>query len=278
MRILYATDGSEGALAAARLVRGLDLKGDDEIVILTVAGSGEEAEGRQRLERTAAALQGSPAHLSQAMDRGTAAEAVLRRAEELNPDLITLGSRGRNAVARFLLGSVAERVVCHAPCPVLVARPLNGELNRVVVGLDGSDTALRAARFLRALPLPSHCEVRLATALPFYQVGATPAGRVPSLAAELQALQVRGKEEALARLEEVAVAFPEAGRPVSTEFRQRHPAEGLLEIAEEQRADLIVIGRQGLSRIERFCMGSVSMNVLRHAGCSVLVVPELRGT
>lgn len=276
MRILYPTDGSEGALAAARLLRGLDLKGDDEIVILTVAGTGDAAEGQQRLDRTAVALQGSPARLSQVLDRGTAAEVVLRRAEELKPDLIALGSRGLNAVTRFLLGSVAERVVCHAPCPVLVARPLNGELDRVVVGIDGSDTALRAARLLRDLPLPSHCEVRLATALPFYQVGGTPAGRVPSLAAELHALQVREKEEARARLEEVAAALREAGRPVSTEFRQRHPAEGLLEIAEEQRADLIVIGRQGLSRIERFCMGSVSMNVLRHAACSVLVVPESR--
>jgi len=276
MRILYATDGSEGALAAARLLRGLDLKGGDEIVLLTVAGSGEEAEGQYRLERTAAALQSSPARLSQAMDCGTAAEVVLRRTEELNPDLIALGSRGLNAVARFLLGSVAERVVCHAPCPVLVARPLSGDLDRVVVGIDGSDTALRAARFVRELPLPSHCEVLLATALPFYQAGGTPAGRVPSLAAQLHALQVWEKEEARVRLEEVAAAFREVGRPVSTEFRQRHPAEGLLEIAEEQRADLMVIGRQGLSRIERFCMGSVSLNVLRHAGCSVLVVPESR--
>lgn len=276
MQILYATDGSEGALAAARLLNELDLNGDDEIVVLTVTGIGEESEGKQRLERTCAALQGNPARLTQAIGCGSAAEVVLQRAEDLNPNFVALGSRGLNAVARFLLGSVAERVVCHSHCPVLVARPLNGELDRVVVGIDGSDASLQTARLVQQLPLAPQCEVRLVTALPFYKVGGTPAARVPSLAAELQALQVRERDEAQARLEEVAAPFREAGRVVRTEFREQPAAAGVLEVAEEQGADLIALGRQGLSRIDRFCMGSVSMNVLRHAACSVLVVPESR--
>jgi nucleotide-binding universal stress UspA family protein len=276
MRILFATDGSNGALAVAGLVNRLNLTGDDEIRVLMALPATEVADGQKRLESTCAALQGSPARVTPTVGRGTAAEVILGQTDEWQPDLIAVGSRGMNAVARLFLGSVAERVVCHAPCPVLVARPLAEALDRVVVGIDGSAASLEAARLVQELPLPPECEILFATAMPLYQVGGTPAGRVPSLAAELNALQTRERQEAQARLDQIAGTLRDAGRRASTEFRERHPGEGLLEIAEERGADLIVVGRQGLSRIERFCMGSVSMNVLRHAVCSVLVVPESR--
>jgi nucleotide-binding universal stress UspA family protein len=276
MHVLYATDGSEGALAAAALLVRLALADTDHITIVAAGGAGDDTATGQALEQARQALSGTRAQVSTELQQGRAAEVILRRAEELRADLVAAGSRGLNAVARFLLGSVAERVASYAPCPVLVARPLDGELNRVLLGIDGSAASLRAAEVLRTFPLPPQCEVRVVTALPHYRPTGTPAGRVPGLAAELTALQEQEECEALQRLEEVAAAIRETGRRASTEFRRRHAAAGVLEIAEEQHSDLIVVGRQGLSRIERFCMGSVSTTVLRHASASVLIVPEPR--
>jgi nucleotide-binding universal stress UspA family protein len=276
MHVLYATDGSEGALAAAALLVRLALADTDHITIVAAGGAGDDTATGQALEQARQALSGTRAQVSTELQQGRAAEVILRRAEELGADLVAVGSRGLNAVARFLLGSVAERVASYAPCPVLVARPLDGELNRVLLGIDGSAASLRAAEVLRAFPLPPQCEVRVVTALPHYRPTATPANRIPGLAAELAALHELEEREALPRLEEVAAAIREAGRRASTVFRSRHAAAGVLEIAEEQHSDLVVVGRQGLSRIERFYMGSVSTTVLRHASASVLIVPEPR--
>jgi nucleotide-binding universal stress UspA family protein len=276
MHVLYATDGSEGALAVAAVLDRLALASADHITIVTAGDAGEGQPGGPALERSRAALHRSPAQIHVEVQQGRAVEVILRRAEELGADLVAVGSRGLNAVARLLLGSVAERVASYAPCPVLVARPLGGELDRALLGIDGSDASLHAAEVLRNFPLPPRCEVRVVTALPHYRPEGTPADRVPGLMAELTALQQQEEREALQRLEEVAASIRESGRRASTEFRRRHAAAGVLEIAEEQRSDLIVVGRQGLSRIERFCMGSVSTNVLRHASASVLIVPEPR--
>lgn len=275
MQILYATDGSQGSLAAAQALKRLNLRESDGIEIFVATDNGDKTDAQEQLNATQSALSGVTAHITQRLTPGPAAEEILTRAASLQPDLIILGSRGRNAVARFLLGSVAERVVCHSVCPVLVARPLRSDLHRAVVGVDGSEPSLRAVGLLQRFPLPAHCEIHLVTSLPFYPVSGTPAARVPTLAANLRQMQLQEREEAQLRLEELAASLQETGRKVTTEFRERHPAAGLLEVAEEQEADLIVMGRTGLSRIERFCMGSVSLSVLHDASCSVLIVPEI---
>lgn len=278
MQILYATDGSEGALAAAGLLAHLPLEPHSTVTVLTVVDE-RDRDGADRILAAAAETlrDGTNAEIRTKTRNGKPGEEVLRESEEQPTDLIVLGSRGLGAVARFFLGSVADQVARHAACPVLVARPLQGELRAVVLGIDGSTGAAHAAEWLKRFPLPPDCVVHLATALPHYQIGGMATGSVPRLAAELRALQSMQEEEARTRLQEVAAAFQEAGRRAVPEFRQSHPAEGLIAVAEAQNAGMIVVGRQGLSRVERFFMGSVSENVLRHAPCSVLVVPETRG-
>lgn len=58
-----------------------------------------------------------------AVRQGRPREAIVLYAEEHKMDLVVIGSHGRSGVGRFLMGSVAERVVRHAPCPVLTVRP-----------------------------------------------------------------------------------------------------------------------------------------------------------
>ncbi|MDP6076330.1 MAG: universal stress protein [Myxococcota bacterium] len=81
-------------------------------------------EAGQQLER----------HAEQARDRGIEVEAVVREGypatvivdeiENLNIDLVVIGTHGRTGLKHLLLGSIAERVVQHAPCPVLTVKPV----------------------------------------------------------------------------------------------------------------------------------------------------------
>jgi nucleotide-binding universal stress UspA family protein len=144
MHVLFATDGSPSSLDAARRA-GDVLRAADHITLLNVitevpgddAGGfegsvfapGEQddlweqemAEAGIELERTAAAL--TTGTIDKRIEIGDVGGTVCRTALEVKADVIVVGSHGRGAIERILLGSVSEQVVRHAPCPVLVVRP-----------------------------------------------------------------------------------------------------------------------------------------------------------
>src|SRR5947207_8399321 len=107
MRILYATDGSTGALDAGHLLASLPLDTEDHLSVLTVAPEYEDAEGRAALAAAREILTHCAASLTTYARRGDPAEVILRLAEDLAADLVVVGSRGLSSVARFFLGSLA---------------------------------------------------------------------------------------------------------------------------------------------------------------------------
>jgi len=274
MHILYATDGSAGAQAAARLLTQLPLQ-RPKLHLLMVAGDLQDGAGEAALTSAREALGELDAAITTEIRQGHAADEIIQAAETQSPDLLVLGSRGVGTITRFFLGSVAERVARHAPCPVLVARPPQGDFDRVVIGVDGSDCASHAADWLRRFPLPSVCKVRIVNVLfpaediaRACQMSALTFGEDPRELSE--SLRLQAQE----RLEAVAASFTESGRAAETELRSGHGALGLLQAAEDWKADLVVVGSHGQSALERFLLGSVSEHVLRHAHSSVLIVRE----
>ncbi len=275
MKILYATDGSEGALAGAALLGALALDSTSQIQILAVQDRGEEeAEEQTALAAARDALQGCAAGITTTLRRGHTVSEILDEANDLAADLVVVGTRGRSAVERFLTGSVAERVTQYAPCPVLLARPLQGTLlDRILLGMDGSDCALRAATWLQTLPLPSVCELRLVTVVtPHEAVFASRMAQIPAMTEQIALLTEQEKDTAHRQLKETAATLEGSGKRVTTEVREDEPASGLIEAAQTWHADLLVVGSQGLTGIDRFLLGSVSEKAMRHAPCSVLVV------
>jgi nucleotide-binding universal stress UspA family protein len=119
IHVLVATDGSAASVAAARRA-GSVLRGADRVTLWKQ----EMAEAGAELERTAAALTAatSDAQIDKRVEIGDAGGTICRIASELGVDVIVVGSHGRGAIERMLLGSVSTQVVHHAPCPVLVVR------------------------------------------------------------------------------------------------------------------------------------------------------------
>lgn len=147
MKILVATDGSEHAVEAA--TKGLSVLGAaDQVVLLcivhtpTVVSSGMESgfaggmatpevvdaawigakeDADASLDRTVAGLpDGLP--IERRVETGEPGLSIVSAATEIGADAIVIGSRGRGAFKRALLGSVSTHVVNNAPCPVLVVR------------------------------------------------------------------------------------------------------------------------------------------------------------
>jgi len=136
-------------------------------------------------------------------------------------------------------------------------------LKTMLVAFDGSDQSEKA--FVLALDIAAKFHGRLVL------VGVVRLPE-PALSVEVQAMLDRGREhfaEAFARLEKEA-----AGCGVAVESRVvvGHPAEQILRQAEDSHADLIVMGRRGMTRATRWILGSVSERVLRYAPCPVTVV------
>jgi nucleotide-binding universal stress UspA family protein len=267
MQIVYATDGSPGALAAGEFLARLPLTREDLIVVLTVGADQPEATPLRSV------LDGTSATIETERRQGSAADQILECARERSADLIAVGAMGVTGLARFFIGSTAERVLRHADRCVLVGRPLRFGLKRVLMGVDKSEIGKRVVEAVARFPVPPETELMLATVLPPREalLAASPV-LWSSLAGELEAILNAAYEEAEERLRALARELQQQDKKVAAEVLRGDPATALLEQTDAQQADLVVVGSHGEGGVDRFLLGSVSERLSRHARCSVLVV------
>jgi len=118
MQILFATDFSESAEAAAPVARDYARHLGARLHLLHVSWPGTDPVVPPLLSKLAEEL-AAEVPVVTAVESGAPAARIVAYAERYRVDLIVLGTHGRTGVTRALLGSVAERVVRTAPCPVL---------------------------------------------------------------------------------------------------------------------------------------------------------------
>jgi nucleotide-binding universal stress UspA family protein len=206
------------------------------------------------------------------IQEGRAAEVILERAAALAADLIAIGARGLSAPGEFRLGDTAHKVAAHASCAVLIAQP-SAQLSRVVVAVDGSAEAQRAVEWVCALALPHGSEVAVVGIAEV--VGDFPAAsadereyaRGADLALMQRALLHTAEINVWAALDRLHMS----GVQIFPIVRTGQPADEIVRIAQEQDADLLVIGARGQTRAEQFPLGGVAEKLVRFAPCSVLV-------
>ena len=140
----------------------------------------------------------------------------------------------------------------------------------VVVGTDGSETAGTAVD--QAAELAALAGARLLVVSAFAPVSA---GRLQAEAQEAPGdveWMVHEREEVDATLADAAEIAARRGVQAEGFARRGDPADAILDVAEEQGADLIVVGNKGMTGAKRFLLGSVPNRVSHHAPCSVLII------
>jgi nucleotide-binding universal stress UspA family protein len=187
-----------------------------------------------------------------------------------------VGSQGRSALGRLILGSVSQNVLSYAPCSVRVGRTPPAAVTsggvRVLLGVDGSADSALAVEAVAARVWPAGTEVRVVTALDPRLLGS-----VTWFGAGMVAIHVDddgGDVRTMLgeRVEEVAGELRGAGLAVTTRVADGDPKRVLVEEAERWGAHAIFLGARGHTRVQRLLLGSVSAAVATRARCSVEVV------
>lgn len=288
MRILIAIDGSgsSGAViqeAAARpwpegstfaLMTALDPFFFTKAPLLL-----EEAKKSttEVLEQAAKPLRDAGWSVETSMVLENPRHGIPKSAEDWKADLIMVGSHGKSAFARLLLGSTAQAVLRHAKCSVEIVRCLDGELTtgdkgmRILIPTDGSEDAQKAVKAVGGLRWAKETIVRVISCpeLPML-VGELPYYEPEQLRELTRNSEVQAEESVKA----AAAMFEKAGMKVETEVTEPKdaPVRAILESADSWKADVIVMGSHGRRGLDRIVLGSVSESVALHAHCSVEVV------
>ena len=140
----------------------------------------------------------------------------------------------------------------------------------IVVGTDGSDTATEAVR--QAVDLAGAVGASLELVSAYEPVPSQRLRQEKLEAPEDIQWTINPREDVDATLEAAAALARTKNVPVNIYARQGDPADAILDVAEEQGADLVIVGNKGMTGAKRFLLGSVPNKVSHHAPCSVLII------
>ena len=286
--LLLAVDGSEHAYAAAQLVGGLPLPAGCSVHVVAAL----IPRYAQQMTILTQVLKQTRLLLSETLDNeihtqlltGDPDDEILTYAEKNRPNLIVMGARGLRSAFGILLGSVAQRVVEHAPCPVLIARaPFRG-LKRVLVATDSSESSQFVLRHLTDCPLPTQAEVSVIHVLPpkltadvyeqSWQFGVELTAPVVTedMRQQLEQRAAEERESGEQLLAETVALLEKQGIVADGVLRRGDAANEILQYARDGKFDLIVAGSRGLGTLRSLLLGSVSRKLVHYADCSVLIV------
>lgn len=270
-------------LSVAPLPRGVTPDGVD-----VHASSGDVPGERSRIQRElveylrtiARKLEPVAADVWLAVRYGRPADEILAFVGNVNADLVAMSTHGRSGISRWDLGSVANRVLRGATCPVLLVRagrdmvtaPL--PYQRILVPLDGSELAEQIVPYVRALVSPKHTRVFLVSVLTTGIADRT-ITLLTSYPPGLQ-LATTAFEHAQVLLQSylrsVAAALREQGAVVQIAIRRGSPADEILAYAAEVEVDLISMTTHGFSGASRWVHGNVAGRVLQGSSNPVLLI------
>jgi nucleotide-binding universal stress UspA family protein len=140
----------------------------------------------------------------------------------------------------------------------------------IVVGTDGSETAKKAVEQAADLAKTAGGELHIvmaASTVPEARLRSERAGAPDDVAHTITAT-----EDTEAELKDVASQYEGDGLKVHTHAKSGDPADAIIDVAESNGADLIVVGNKGMTGAKRFFLGAVPNKISHHAPCSVLIV------
>ena len=289
-RLLCPTDFSEAsahAIELAVVVAGYYNARITALHVLSRIEPSTEELSQARLRQKTAALFETATTAGIGVDVlvevGRPANHILDRAADLPADLIVMGTHGTSGFEHLVLGSVTEKVVRKATCPVLTVPPRahatsHLPFKHLLCAIDFSDSSLAALRFALSLAQESNATLTLLHVLewPWEE---PPPPMIEGLPREqgvaLAEFRRYCEETATKRLESLVVSDSTRGSHTrATSLRSGKPYAQILHVAAEQHSDLIVIGVRGRNPVDIALFGSTANQVVRRATCPVLTLRQ----
>lgn len=210
---------------------------------------------------------------------GLPVHRILDRASSLAAGVIVMGTHGTSGFERFVLGSVTEKVLRKATCPVLTVPPRAQATSRlpfrhVQCAVDFSEASTGAVNWAISLAHASGASVSLLHVLewPWHEPPPPDMSQLPKEQADaLLAFRRYTEESAKNRLESL---LPHNVRAVQTvaQLRNGKAWSEILDVARDEHSDIIVMGVRGRNPVDVTLFGSTTNQVVRRASCPVLTV------
>jgi nucleotide-binding universal stress UspA family protein len=271
-RILVPVDGNPPSITALEHAADIAANTNASLHLVNVtmgADPDTDTRAEEIVDEAVAHIEHTGVEVTTEIRTGEPAEEIVEAAQEADVEAIILGSLGRRGVRRLLLGSVAEGVVRDAEVPVIVV-PSGDEVHcrypyeTIVVGVDGSDYARAALDQAIEVATSQDAALHLVSVveLPSVQID----GQLDGPLEVLESTAEQALEDGAERANDRGVD------EVYTDIRIGSADRILRNYADDQAADLVVVGTHGRSGVDRLLLGSVSERVLRTATAPVLTV------
>ena len=208
---------------------------------------------------------------------GPVAQAIETMVSELDADLLVMSTHGRSGVGRFMLGSNASAALQVSSRPILLFRPQAAasaapQVRKVLVPLDGSGFAERVLPWMQDVAAVVDCEFIL-LAVPEVPEPAM----YGAMAEAVDDLRQRAEANSQRYLTQLTERLTDLGLRVRPVVGGSRPATTILEMAEQEQVDLIMLATHGRGGIDRLVMGSVADRVVHHSTCPVFLLPVRSG-
>lgn len=201
---------------------------------------------------------------------------ICRIARQHRIDLIVVATRGNTGLKHLLLGSTAERIVRHSPCPVLVVHPREKNegrefrIKRILVPIDFSDCSRQGLDYARRLALQSGAQLVVLNSVALqYYITSDEYARY-----DLPLLMQQEEKASRRRMRELIQSTDWNGLDVKPSLQIGHAGQQICAQAVREGSDLIVTSTHGTTGFKHILVGSTAEYVVRHARCPVLVVPS----
>jgi nucleotide-binding universal stress UspA family protein len=205
-------------------------------------------------------------------------DEICRLAHTVPAELVVMPTHGRTGLKHVFLGSTAERIVQHSSCPVLVTRGNALQVNNgsrfriktILVPIDFSSCSREGLRYAIAFANEFGAKIVL--------VHATYLGYVYSsegtVVYDIPGVQKAARKTAERKMRDLTRSVNFGGVKYETVFTEGSPVLDICAFAKDHDIDLIITSTHGFTGFTHVLIGSIAEQVVRHAPCSVLVVPS----
>jgi nucleotide-binding universal stress UspA family protein len=286
-KILVPLDGSDLAESVRPYVIELALRSDAEVLLLiavsdvalwdanatVVAWEREQELALGYIENQRDAIASAGVNVSTKIVRGDAAISITKAIDEEGVDLVALSTHGRSGITRFLLGSVAGRVIENTSVPVFTVRPPDkhpgGAINKILVPLDGSALAESILPLVEKVAADHEASIVLMQSVPPVTAYTGFEYAAPTTVTHiLDDMQKQSR----AYLTGVTDKLRGKGLDVEAATSGSLPTEAILTAADDHGVDLIALATHGRSGLGRVVLGSVADSVVRRSHLPCLLI------